>query len=161
VRFQVGNALAMPFDDRAFEGVFSMFVSMNIADKAKLYCEVHRVLKSNGWFLLSAIARGKTGGVTYPTPWASTAAESFLATPDDTCQELRNAGFEIEHIKDDLQRSLDFASRSQAAVERGEKPPYRAGALIHGEIARVTLANVARGFKDGSLIPIEVRARKR
>jgi SAM-dependent methyltransferase len=36
VRFQVGNALALPFDDGSFEGADSMFVSMDIADKAKL-----------------------------------------------------------------------------------------------------------------------------
>ena len=43
VRFQVGNALAMPFDDDMFEGADSMFVS-NIADKAQLYRAIHRVL---------------------------------------------------------------------------------------------------------------------
>ena len=46
-------------------------------------------------------------------------------------------------------------------TERGEKPPYRANALIHGDAAGATLANVVRGYKDGSLIPIEVVARKR
>jgi hypothetical protein len=46
-------------------------------------------------------------------------------------------------------------------IERGEKPPYRANALIHGDAAGATLANVVRGYKDGSLIPIEVVARKR
>src|ERR1700751_4201278 len=30
VRFQAGNALALPFDDNTFEGAGSMFVSMNI-----------------------------------------------------------------------------------------------------------------------------------
>jgi hypothetical protein len=45
-------------------------------------------------------------------------------------------------------------------VERGGKPPYRANALIHGDIAAATLANVARAYQDGSLMPIEVVARK-
>ncbi len=160
VRFQVGNALAMPFDDGAFEGVYSMFVSMNIADKAKLYGEIHRVLKPGGWLLLSTIAQGRTGGITYPTPWAATAAESFLATADATRQELQRAGFVVGQVRDDLQRSLDFMARSQAAIERGEKPAYRASALIHGEISRATLANVARAYKDGALVPIELVARK-
>jgi SAM-dependent methyltransferase len=47
-----------------------MFVSMNIAEKARLYREVHRVLKSGGWLVLSEIAPGETGDVTYPMPWA-------------------------------------------------------------------------------------------
>ena len=161
VRFQVGNALAMPFDDGTFEGSYSMFVSMNIADKAQLYREIHRVLKSGGWLVLSEIARGEGGDVMYPTPWAATAGESFLSTADDTRKGLRIAGFEVEQVKNDLQRALDFGAQSRTMVERGEKPPYRANALIHGDIAGATLANVARGYKDGSLMPIEVVARKR
>jgi SAM-dependent methyltransferase len=161
VRFQVGNALAMPFDDGVFEGAYSMFVSMNIADKAQLYREIHRVLKLGGWLVLSEIARGEDGDVVYPTPWAATPAESFLSTVGDTRKGLRSAGFEVEQVKNDLQRALDFGARSRAIVERGEKPPYRANALIHGDIAGATLANVARGYQDGSLMPIEVVARKR
>jgi ubiquinone/menaquinone biosynthesis C-methylase UbiE len=155
VRFMVGNALAMPFDDGTFEGAYSMFVSMNIAEKARLYREFHRVLKSGGWLVLSEIARGETGDVTYPMPWAATAAESFLSTAEASRKELRSAGFEVELIKNDLQRTLDFGARSQAMVASGEKPPYRANALIHGDVAAATLANVGRAYKDGSLIPIE------
>jgi hypothetical protein len=32
-------------------------------------------------------------------------------------------------------------------VERGEGPHYRANALIHGDIAAATLANVVRAYK--------------
>jgi len=161
VRFQVGDALAMPFEDGTFDGAYSMFVAMNIADKARLHCEICRVLKSGGWLVLSEIVRGTDGDVMYPTPWAATAAQSFLSTAEGTRRELRSAGFEVELVKNDLQRALDFGARSRAMVERGEKPPYRANALIHGDAAGATLANVARAYKDGSLIPIEVVARKR
>lgn len=161
VRFQVGDALAMPFSDATFNGAYSMFVSMNIADKAQLYREIHRVLEPGGWLVLSEIAQGSDGGVSYPTPWAATAAQSFLSTVEETRAGLRSAGFEVELVKNDLQRSLDFAARSRALIERGEKPPYRANALIHGDAAGATLANVSRGYKEGSLIPIEVVARKR
>jgi ubiquinone/menaquinone biosynthesis C-methylase UbiE len=161
VRFQVGDALAMPFDNAMFEGAYSMNVSMNIADKAQLYREIHRVLKSGGWLVLSEIVRRADGAVTYPMPWAATAAESFLSTVDDTREGLRSAGFEVEEMKNNLQRALDFGARTRAMVERGEKPPYRANAVIHGDMAGATVANVARGYKDGSLMPIEVVARKR
>jgi len=160
VRFQVGNALAMPFDDGTFDGAYSMFVSMNIADKAQLYREIWRVLKPGAWLALSEITRGVDGDVLYPTPWAATAAQSFLSTAEETRERLQSAGFEVKLLKNDLQRSLDFGARSRAMVERGEKPPYRANALVHGDAAGATLANVARGYKDGSLIPIEVVARK-
>jgi ubiquinone/menaquinone biosynthesis C-methylase UbiE len=161
VRFQLGNALAMPFDDGTFDGAYSMFVSMNISDKARLYREISRVLKSGAWLVLSEIVRGEDGSVAYPMPWAATAAESFLSTVDETRNGLRSAGFEVQQVKNDLQRSLEFGASSRAAVERGEKPPYRANALIHGDAAPATLSNVARAYQDGSLIPIEVVARKR
>ena len=161
VRFQASNALALPFDDSTFEGAYSMFVSMNIADKAGLYREIHRVLKSAGWLVLSEIAQGEAGQVAFPTPWAATAAESFLATADDTRKELQAAGFQVERVNDARPRALDFMARSRAMVERGEKPPYRANPLVHGGIAPVMLANVLRAYNDGSLVPIEVVARKR
>lgn len=160
VQFQVADALKMPFGDGTFDGAYSIFVSMNIADKAQLYREIHRVLRPGAWFVLSEIARGVDGDVPYPTPWAATAAQSFLSTAEDTRKGLRGAGFEVELVKNDLQRSLDFGARSRAMVERGEKPPYRANALIHGAAGAATLANVARGYKEGTLIPIEVVARK-
>ncbi|WP_431267666.1 hypothetical protein [Dankookia sp. P2] len=93
-------------------------------------------------------------------PWAATAAESFLSTVDDTQEILRSAGFEVEQIKNDLQRAFESGARSRAMVDRGEKPPYRANALIHGDIAGATLANVARAYQDGSLLPIEIVASK-
>ena len=45
VDFRVGDALALPFGEAAFDGAYSMNVSMNIADKAGLYRELWRVLK--------------------------------------------------------------------------------------------------------------------
>src|SRR5215471_2712348 len=53
-----GDALAMPFATASFDGAYSMNVSMNIADKAGLYREIHRVAKPGGWLVLSEIARG-------------------------------------------------------------------------------------------------------
>jgi hypothetical protein len=115
---------------------------------------------SGGWLVLSEIARGEAGEAAFPTPWAATAAESFLATTHDTRKKLQAAGFQVEQVNDALQRALDFAARSRAMVERGEKPPYRANALIHGSSAAVMLANVFRAYNDRSLLPIEV-VRKR
>ena len=45
VAFEQGDALAMPFADASFDGAYSMNVSMNIADKAGFYKEIHRVLR--------------------------------------------------------------------------------------------------------------------
>ncbi|MCC6192826.1 MAG: class I SAM-dependent methyltransferase [Burkholderiales bacterium] len=161
VVFDAGDALAMPFGDASFDGAYSMNVSMNIADKAGLYREFHRVLKPGAWLLLSELAQGDAGGPDYPTPWASTADASFLATADATRHGLAEAGFDIVRLDNTIDKSRAFADRSRAAVARGEKPPHRAVMLMHGEIAKPAMANVARALEDGRLIPIEIVARKR
>ncbi len=160
VSFEQGNALAMPFPDGQFAGAYSMNVSMNIADKAAFYGEIHRVLRPGGWLLLSEIALGQEAALDYPTPWAETAASSFLATPEETAEGLAASGFTGIHLQDVTQKALDFGARSRAAVERGEKPPHRAVMLVHGENAATMAANTSRGFAEGAILPIEVHCRK-
>ena len=161
VRFEVGNALAMPFADATFDGAYSMNVSMNIADKQALYREIRRVLKPGGWLMLSEIAKGPGAAMDYPTPWARTAQASFLATPEDTVRSLEEAGFEVVNHRDTRDKTLAFGARSKAMVERGEKPPHRAVQLIHGDIAKEAMANTARGLAEQRIVPIEVLSRKR
>lgn len=161
VRFELGNALAMPFADGRFDGAYSMNVSMNIADKAAFYREIHRVLKPGAWLMLSELAKGTGGDPDYPTPWANTARESFLSTPEETRTGLEGAGFDVVRLQDTLQQALMFGARSRAMVERGEKPPHRAVQLIHGELAKAAMANTARALSESRIIPIEVLATKR
>jgi ubiquinone/menaquinone biosynthesis C-methylase UbiE len=161
VRFELGDALAMPFASGAFDGAYSMNVSMNIADKAALYREIHRVLKPGGWLMLSEIAKGTGADPDYPTPWAESARTSFLSTPEDTRSGLIEAGFEVAELRSTLERTLAYGARSRAMAERGEKPPHRAVQLIHGEMAAPAMANTARGLSESRIVPIEVLARKR
>lgn len=160
VDFGVGDALAMPFADGSFSGAYSMNVSMNIADKAAFYGEIHRVLRPGAWLVLSEIARGGGGELDYPTPWANSADGSFLSTPGETLQGLQEAGFELVSWKDTLAQALAFAERSRALVSQGKKPPHRAVMLIHGQVAKQAMANTARGLATGCILPIEVLVRK-
>jgi len=161
VDFRVGDATAMPFDDAAFDGAYSMNVSMNIADKAAFYRETHRVLKPGAWLVLSEAARGVGGEPQYPTPWARTARTSFLSTADETRHGLLAAGFEVLRLESTLEQARAYGARSREAVARGEKPLHRAVMLIHGDIATAAMANSARALNDGRVVPIEILARKR
>jgi SAM-dependent methyltransferase len=161
VQLVLGNALAMPFANSSFEGAYSMNVSMNIADKGAFYGQIHRVLKPGAWLALSEIAKGPGEDPEYPTPWASTAQDSFLSTPEQTRSGLLRAGIEIIHFQSVRERALDFGARSRAMVDRGEKPPHRAVTLIHGEMAARAIANTARALSESRIVPIEVIGRRR
>jgi ubiquinone/menaquinone biosynthesis C-methylase UbiE len=158
--FKQGDATAMPFADASFDGAYSMNVSMNIADKAGFYAEIHRVLRPGGWLVLSELAQGPGDAPDYPTPWARTAESSFLATPQQTREGLEAAGFAVSSLRETTEQSLAYGDRSRALVERGEKPPHRAVMLIHGEIAAEAMANTARGLAQSRLVPIEIFCRK-
>jgi ubiquinone/menaquinone biosynthesis C-methylase UbiE len=161
VTFEVGNALTMPFADAIFDGAYSMNVSMNIADKGGFYREIHRVLKPGAWLVLSELAKGDAGDLDYPTPWASSAATSFLSTPDETRRGLLAEGFDVTRLHSSVEQTRAWGARSRVLVERGEKPPHRASMLMHGKIATQMMANTSRGVTEGRIVPIEVLARRR
>lgn len=160
ISFEVGDALAMPFADASFEGAYSMNVSMNIADKGAFYREIRRVLKPGAWLVLSEVAKGEGGNLDYPTPWANSARNSFLSTPEETRRGLMESGFDVVQLHSTLEQARAFGARSRAMVERGEKPPHRAVMLIHGDIASQAMANTSRGLLEARIIPIEVLSRK-
>ena len=161
IHIETGDALKMPFADASFDGAYSMNVSMNIADKAALYAEIRRVLRPGGWLMLSELAQGPGGPLDYPTPWAATAASSFLSTPEETRRGLEAAGFEILQFRDATEAVKAYGARSKALVERGEKPLHRAVQMIHGEVAPLAMKNSSRGVLDARIIPLEILSRKR
>jgi ubiquinone/menaquinone biosynthesis C-methylase UbiE len=161
VDFQAADALDLPFGAGTFDGAYSMNVSMNIADKDAFYRSIHRVLKPGAPLVLSEVARGDTGTIGFPTPWAATAASSFLSTRDATRSGLIAAGFDVVRFEETRAQALAFAARSRALVGQGGKPPHRAVILVHGDVAQAAMANSARALRDGAFVPIDVLARKR
>ena len=160
VSIDQGDALAMPFGAAVFDGVYSMNVSMNIADKRALYHEIHRVLKPGAWLGLSEVVQGPGGEPDYPTPWARTASSSFLAILAETRANLVASGFTVESLRETTEASFAYAGRSRAVVEAGGKPPHRAVSLIHGALAEEVMANAGRALRERHTLPIEVVCRK-
>ncbi len=161
VDFRQGDALAMPFADGSFDGAYSMNVSMNIADKLGFYREIRRVLKPGGWLMLSELAKGPGGPLDYPTPWAAAAAESFLATPEETRAGLEAEGFEIVKFRDAVEDMKKYAVRVKTMLSRGEKNPHHAVQLMHGDVAEAASRNTSRGGAEGRIVPIEVLCRRK
>ena len=93
VSFTHGDALSIPFADNSFDRVWTLHSSMNIADKAGLYTEIHRVLRPGGRLVMYENMAGPGGPVHFPVPWARDESISFLRPPSEIRQLLTDVGF--------------------------------------------------------------------
>lgn len=95
-----GSALDMPFADDSFDVVWMQNVGMNIADKRKLYGEIHRILKPGGRYAFQEMAAGTTAPSYFPLPWASDPGDSFLVPADGMRALLGESGFIADAFED-------------------------------------------------------------
>ena len=146
VTFKVGNALHLTFDDSAFDSVFLQHVAMNIADRAALYAEIHRVLKPGGRFATYDLVL-KDGDVIYPAPWARNESTSFLLSADATRTALEAAGFTATLWRDDTQTARDWFKASA-----GNPLPagLSLGVVMGAEFPAIT-GNLGRNIREGRL----------
>ena len=113
--YRQGNALDMPFDDESFDVVWSQNASMNIAERDRLYHEMHRVLRPGGRLAINDVTSGEGGEPHYPVPWAREASVSFLLTAEVTRKRLEAAGFRVIAWEDSSAPALEFSRRRAAA----------------------------------------------
>jgi ubiquinone/menaquinone biosynthesis C-methylase UbiE len=159
VGFEVGSADDLPFAAGSFDVATLLHVGMNIADKARLAAEAHRVLAPGGTFVVYDVMRTGSGEVSLPVPWATTPATSFLATPEDYRAVLAAAGFTVasERRRTELALASFRAMRERLATSG---PPPLGLHLLMGETAPAKLANVMAGLESGTYAPIELIARR-
>jgi sarcosine/dimethylglycine N-methyltransferase len=104
VSFVTGNALQLPFPDSLFDHVWCHYVTMNVADKRALACEVARVLKPGGRFSVVEVVLGPAAPPRYPLPWATHEADSFLAAGHVLVDAVAAAGLVPISVVDSLPR---------------------------------------------------------
>jgi ubiquinone/menaquinone biosynthesis C-methylase UbiE len=158
ISFHQASALALPFDDRSFDAASMIHVGMNIEDKAKLFAEVHRVLKPGMLFGVYDVMRARDMPLTYPMPWAETVETSFVETPETYRKLLTAQGFAIEQEQSrrDLALTLSREMREKAAIDG---PPVLGPHIVMGAAAKPRLANVFEALQNGIIAPIEIIAR--
>jgi sarcosine/dimethylglycine N-methyltransferase len=144
VSFQTASALELPFDGGRFDVVLLQHVAMNIADRARLYREIRRVLKPGGRFATFDIV--STGGEPhYPVPWARTPATSFLMTAAATREAVEPAGFRTLIWQDDTEVAKAWITQLRAS---GPPPSPNLGAVMGPDFAQA-LANLGRNLLEG------------
>jgi sarcosine/dimethylglycine N-methyltransferase len=144
VRFDLGDALALPVPDAAFTVALLLHVAMNVADRASLYREIRRVLVPGGRFATYDLVRG-SGTPGFPLPWANTPETSFLLTPAETREAVEAAGFRTRLWHDDTDAALAFFAA------RGGAGAGPAAPTLLGEDFPRRVANLAAAIADRRL----------
>lgn len=118
--FHAGSALATPFEPARFDGATLIHVGMNIADKAALFREVRRVLKPGATFGIYDIMRSGDGDLTFPLPWSSVPATSFVERPEVYKAALAAAGFDVVAETDRVPEAMAFfkATAEQQKIQQ-------------------------------------------
>jgi len=152
-RFVCANALHLPFPDASFELVWTQHAAMNIADKARLYREVARVLKPGGRFGLYDVMAGPGGTPHFPVPWAGSAKWSHLMAPAGVREAILATGLKERHWRDLTEESKVWSEKAVAAQKAGR---VAAGpALILGPEFSVMVDNLRRSLFENRIAIVQ------
>jgi sarcosine/dimethylglycine N-methyltransferase len=146
VSFETASALDLPFDDGHSDIVLLQHVAMNISDRAQLYREIRRVLKSGGRFATFDVVLN-SGEPHYPVPWARTPATSFLLTGAATREAIEPAGFRTLAWQDDTEAAKAWFAQMR---ESGPPPSPNLGVVMGPDFAQLS-ANLGRNLMEGRL----------
>ena len=150
VEIRQGNALDLPFEDGSFDVVWTQHVSMNIADKSKLYAEMRRVAKIGARLAFFDILAGPLQPIHFPVPWADDQATSFLATASETRSKVEASGFKVRVWEDVTQQAADFYE------QLSKVPPVRTPIGLHLLIPNMPAkgANLKRNVDEGRIVVV-------
>jgi sarcosine/dimethylglycine N-methyltransferase len=146
VSFRTGSALQLPFRESSFDAVLLQHVAMNISDRARLYAEIRRVLKSGGRFACFDVVLN-CGEPHYPLPWARTPATSFLFTAAATRAAIEPAGFRTMVFQDDTEAAKAWVTQMRSA---GPPPAPNLGVVMGPDIAQL-VANLGQNLMQDRL----------
>jgi SAM-dependent methyltransferase len=148
VTHHAGNALELPFDDGAFDVVWTQNSGMNIAAKERLYVGFHRVLRAGGLLALQEPMAGPVQPPIFPVMWARDAATSFLRPPMEMRALIEAAGFRAR-AWDDVTAEIAGAG-PDAAV-----PTHSIQSLVMGD-ALAAIAHAGRRNRDeGRIVMVQ------
>jgi len=138
-----GSALDLPFPGDSFDVVWMQNVGMNIADKRKLYGEIHRVLARGGRYAFQEMAAGTEATTYFPLPWATDPADSFLVSIDEMRSILGESGFVAECFED--------TSDAHLARSAADTAPSPLTLGVYVENLGLKAGNARRSLQEGRI----------
>lgn len=157
VSYEVASALDMPFDDETFDAAITLHVAMNIRDRAGLYREIARVMKSGATLCIYDVMKKGDEALTFPVPWAQSPETSHLTTPEEMGVLLGDAGFTVHDVDDRTEFAREFFRQTLAAAADG--PPPLGIHVLMGANAREKIGNTIENLGSGRIAPVQMIAR--
>ena len=150
ITYKHGNALDMPFDDNSFDVVWTQFAGMNIEDKQRLYSQIHRVLRPNGYFAFHEVFEGNGNDLVFPVFWADDDRVNFLQSNESIQAILADVGFK-QVIHDDLtQYSYEWFEKMIAKrAEKAQEPQPLGFNVFVGEETPLKAKNIIENLRLG------------
>jgi hypothetical protein len=134
-----------------------LHVGMNIADKARLFAGIRRVLKPGARFGIYDVMREGAGDLPFPMPWASGAATSFIEPAAVYTALLADAGFALDGERNRRAFALETFAEMRARGRHGASPLGQH--LVMGPQAAQKVANMISAVEQGLIAPVEIIAR--
>jgi len=159
VTIDEGDAQSLPYGDGAFDGAYTQHVTMNIADRARFFGEVFRVLKPGAFFGLTEHGLGSTGDPYFPLPWSEDGSGAHMIPPEQTRDLLETAGFDELQVEDSGEKYLAAYMRVLELAAQDALPPLGIHLLL-GDNALEKVRNSARSIEEGRTHPVQVICRK-
>jgi ubiquinone/menaquinone biosynthesis C-methylase UbiE len=156
VSFRHASALDMPHPDASFDAVWMQHSSMNIADKERLYVELHRVLRPGGHLALHEIMAGPVAPIHFPVPWARGPGISFLRPPEEVRALIVSIGFDESAWVDDTASALRWFRERLAAANAasGELPPLGLHLVLGADLGQM-FQNLARNLQEDRVVVVK------
>lgn len=158
--FVHGSALDLPFEAASFDAATLIHVGMNLPDKDALFSGVARVLKPGGIFMIYDVMRTGPGNLTYPVPWAETAATDFSVSPEAYRAAAATARIVCEPERSRSAEALEFFAAQRAAMDASNGPPPLGIHLLTGTTRREKVQNMTACIEAGIIAPVEMLCRK-
>jgi len=157
--YRQGSAVALPFDDRRFDVVWTEHVQMNIADKTAFYGEIARVLKEEGQFAFHDVFSGSQRELRLPVPWASDGSLSHLADAGEIRALLSSLGLVEIRWEDRTGESTAFFRMAMERVRSAGWMPLGLH-LLMGHDAETKFSNMLRNLQEDRVRVVQAVLRR-